>query len=123
MHWWFFAAAAIVLIVWVALVARRRRRDALYDADLNRRVNNRLESVVLVRRGDDSGFPELIEIPPEVAQQFLADMQAYHSEHDTLRRDEIAFRARQILLQHVPAGATLPLTDVEEIFERLKSEG
>lgn len=44
-----------------------------------------------------------IEIPPEVARQFAADMQAYHSERDHIRRDRIAADTRHVLLEHMPA--------------------
>ncbi|MBR0801132.1 hypothetical protein JQ615_37835 [Bradyrhizobium jicamae] len=124
MHWWYYAGAAIVIIAWVGIVARARRSkaDALHDADVNRRIDERLDGVDIRRRKNDSGLAKMVEIPPEVAQQFVAEMQAYHSERDTLRRDEITFRTRELLLQHLPTGANLRLSDVEQIFERLKSQ-
>ena len=33
-----------------------------------------------------------LEIPPAVARQFIADMQAYYAEDDAVKRDEIANR-------------------------------
>ncbi|WGS17328.1 MULTISPECIES: hypothetical protein [unclassified Bradyrhizobium] len=57
---------------------------------------------------------KLIEIPPEVARQFVADMEAYHSERDSMRRDEIAGRTRHTLLGYMPAGSELRLREVKE---------
>ncbi|WGS18810.1 MULTISPECIES: hypothetical protein [unclassified Bradyrhizobium] len=62
-----------------------------------------------------------IEIPPEVARQFVADMEAYHAERDLLRRDEIAGRTRHTLLGHMPAGSKLRLSEVKELFDQLRS--
>ncbi|QOZ25903.1 hypothetical protein [Bradyrhizobium sp. CCBAU 51753] len=61
-----------------------------------------------------------IEIPPEAARQFVADMQAYHAEPDDNRRDEIAVRARHMLLDYMPDGTRLRLTEVTELFDRLR---
>jgi hypothetical protein len=33
-----------------------------------------------------------LEIPPAVARQFMADLQAYYAEDDAVKRDEIAGR-------------------------------
>ncbi|KJC56622.1 hypothetical protein UP10_33645 [Bradyrhizobium sp. LTSPM299] len=61
-----------------------------------------------------------LEIPPEDARQFVADMQAYHAEYDTNRRDEIAAGARHMLLGHMPSGTKLRVTEVKELFEQLR---
>ncbi|KJC59895.1 hypothetical protein UP10_14455 [Bradyrhizobium sp. LTSPM299] len=62
-----------------------------------------------------------LEIPPAAARQFLADMQAYHAEQDVHRRDEIAAGARHALLEHMPKGAKLRLTEVKELFQQMRS--
>jgi hypothetical protein len=61
-----------------------------------------------------------LEIPPEVARQFAADMQAYHAEQDDNRRDRIAVGTRHMLLEHMPAGTKLRLSEVKELFERMR---
>jgi hypothetical protein len=50
-----------------------------------------------------------IEIPPEAARRFAADMKAYHSERDDVRRDRIAVGTGHMLLEHMPAGTKLRL--------------
>lgn len=61
-----------------------------------------------------------IEIPPEVARQFAADMKAYHSEQDDVRRDRIAVGTRHMLLEHMPAGTKLRLREVKELFKLMR---
>lgn len=61
-----------------------------------------------------------LEIPPEAGRRFAAKMQAYHAEHDTIRRDAIAAEARHILLEHMPAGSKLRVTEVKELFELMR---
>lgn len=48
-----------------------------------------------------------LEIPPEVARRFAADMKAYHAEQDDIQRDRIAVGSRHMLLGHMPAGTKL----------------
>lgn len=61
-----------------------------------------------------------LDIPPEVARKFAADMAAYHVERDDIRRDRIAVGTRHMLLEHMPAGTKLRLSEVKELFERLR---
>ncbi|QOZ25262.1 hypothetical protein [Bradyrhizobium sp. CCBAU 51753] len=63
-----------------------------------------------------------LEIPPEVARQFIAEMQAYHAEYDVTRREEIAARARHMLLEHMPKGSKLRLTEVQELFDQMRKQ-
>lgn len=58
-----------------------------------------------------------LEIQPEVARQFAANMRAYHAEYGTLRRDEIAADTRHLLLEHMPKDAKLRLAYVIKLFE------
>jgi len=53
-----------------------------------------------------------IDIPPEIARQFVADMQAYHAEQDDIRPGKIAPGARRMLLDHMPTGTKLRLSEV-----------
>jgi hypothetical protein len=41
-----------------------------------------------------------LEIPPAVACQFMADLQAYYAEDDAVKRDEIVGRQLQALRQY-----------------------
>ncbi|MGY3590497.1 hypothetical protein ACVIGB_009920 [Bradyrhizobium sp. USDA 4341] len=61
-----------------------------------------------------------LEISPEVARQFAADMRADHAGQDDIRRDRIAVGTRHMLLQHVPTGTKLRLSKIKEPFELLK---
>ncbi|WP_050625644.1 hypothetical protein [Bradyrhizobium viridifuturi] len=61
-----------------------------------------------------------LEIPPEAARKFEANMRAFHAEQDPLKRDEIAATTRHILVQHMPKGAKLRLADVLELFELMR---
>ncbi|KJC58915.1 hypothetical protein UP10_21715 [Bradyrhizobium sp. LTSPM299] len=61
-----------------------------------------------------------LEIPPAAARQFVADMQAYHAEQDVNRRDEIAAGKRHMLLDHMPSGTKLRVTEVKELFELMR---
>lgn len=61
-----------------------------------------------------------IDIPPDAGRQFMADMKAYHAERDDLRRDRIAVGTRHMLLQHMPAGTKLRLSEVKELFQRMR---
>jgi hypothetical protein len=46
-----------------------------------------------------------IELPPEVAKAFVADMRAFFAAGtNSIKRDEIAARQRHILLEHMPKG-------------------
>lgn len=58
--------------------------------------------------------------PAGVARQFAADIRAYHAEQDDNRRDRIAIGTRHMLLEHLPAGTKLRLTEVKELFELMR---
>ncbi|WP_338832182.1 hypothetical protein [Bradyrhizobium sp. 27S5] len=61
-----------------------------------------------------------LEIPPEIARQFAADMRAYHADRDGNLRDRIAVGTRHMLLEHMPTGTKLRLNEVKELFERMR---
>ncbi|MGY3535120.1 hypothetical protein ACVIHD_000851 [Bradyrhizobium embrapense] len=52
-----------------------------------------------------------IEVPPEVARQFAADMQAYHFAQDDIQRNRITVGSRHALPQPT-AGTELRLSSV-----------
>ncbi|WP_375789545.1 hypothetical protein ACE10Z_20800 [Bradyrhizobium sp. Pha-3] len=59
-----------------------------------------------------------IEVPPEVARQFAADMQAYHAGQDDNERDRITVGSQHMLLQH-SVGTKLRLSEVK-LFELMR---
>ncbi|MCC8954288.1 hypothetical protein H8B02_12735 [Bradyrhizobium sp. Pear77] len=61
-----------------------------------------------------------VDIPSEFARQFAADLQAYHAEQDGSRRDRIAVGTRHKLLEHMPVGTKLRLSEVKELFELMR---
>ena len=64
-----------------------------------------------------------IDLPPEVAEAFVADMRAFSAAGtNSIKRDEIAARQRHILLEHMPKGSKLRLTDVKEMFVQMRDD-
>jgi|SoimicmetaTmtHMA_FD_contig_51_2175022_length_762_multi_2_in_0_out_0_1 hypothetical protein len=61
-----------------------------------------------------------MEIPPGAALRFLADLRAFHSTDDAIKRDEIAARQLYSLREHLPHDAKLSLSDVKVLFERMR---
>jgi hypothetical protein len=59
-----------------------------------------------------------LDLPPEVAKAFMADMRAYHAEENAIKRDGIAARASWRLKQHYPGK--LRLADVKRMFEEMR---
>ena len=65
-----------------------------------------------------------LEIPPTVARQFMADLQAYYAESDAAKRDEIAGRQLHALRQYQrPREQKFRLADVKRLFELMKDHG
>jgi hypothetical protein len=62
-----------------------------------------------------------LEIPLKVARRFAADMRVYHAAKDAVRRDEIAAGTRHMLLDHMPKATKLRLSEVEALFEQMRS--
>ena len=64
-----------------------------------------------------------IELPPEVAKAFIADMRAFHAEKGAVKRDEIAIRQLVILNEYLGRREQpLRVIDVKEMFEQLKDQ-
>ena len=62
-----------------------------------------------------------MELPPEVAHRFVADMAAFYAEPDAIKRDEIASRELHALRAYgKPRDAKLRLSDVKELFGRMR---
>jgi hypothetical protein len=60
-------------------------------------------------------------IPPTVARQFMADLQAYYAEDDAVKRDEIAGRQLAAIRQYQrPRQKKFSLADVKRLFEMMK---
>lgn len=64
--------------------------------------------------------PKADRDPTKGRRQFAADMQAYHAEQDDIRRDRITVGTRHMLLEHMPAGTKLRLSEVKELFELMR---
>ena len=65
-----------------------------------------------------------LEIPPTVARQFMADLQAYYAESDAVKLDEIAGRQLHALRQYQrPREQKFRLADVKRLFELMKDHG
>ena len=62
-----------------------------------------------------------LELPPEVARRFFEDMRAFHRGRSPIKRDEIAARQLDALRgYHRPRDRKLRLSDVKELFERMR---
>jgi hypothetical protein len=61
-----------------------------------------------------------MEIPATAALRFLADMRAFHSSDDAIKRDEIAACRLHSLREHLPRDRKLQLSYVKELFERTR---
>jgi hypothetical protein len=61
-----------------------------------------------------------LQLPPEVARDFLADMHAFFAAADSLARDKIAARQLRSLREYQPGK--LRLTDVELLFTMMHLE-
>ena len=65
-----------------------------------------------------------LELPPEVARRFFEDIRAFHREPNPIKRDEIAARQLHALRGYLrPRDKKLRLSDVKELFERMRSQG
>ena len=61
------------------------------------------------------------DVPPEVALRFFEDMRAFHREPNPIKRDEIAARQLHTLRGYLkPSDRKLRLSDVKELFERMR---
>ena len=64
-----------------------------------------------------------LELPPEVARRFFEDMRAFHREPNPIKRDEIAARQLHALREYqAPREKKLRLSDVKEMFQRMKDD-
>ena len=62
-----------------------------------------------------------LEIPPAVARQFMADLQAHYAEDDAIKRDEIAGRQLRALRQYQRSREErFRLADVKRLFELMR---
>ncbi len=64
-----------------------------------------------------------IELPPEVARKFMADLAAYVAAQTGLEKDEIAARQLRILREHLrPSDGRLRLTEVRKLMDAMAEE-
>jgi hypothetical protein len=61
-----------------------------------------------------------IELPPEVAEAFVADMRAFFAEPNQIKRDEIAGRQMSVLRQYQgPREKPVRIPDIIEMFRQM----
>jgi hypothetical protein len=61
------------------------------------------------------------DIPPDAAQDFVADMRSYHAEKDGHQRDQIAARQARLLNDHLPSKSRrMTALEVGEVFRLMK---
>lgn len=63
-----------------------------------------------------------ITIPPEAGRDLLRSMERYFAEENVAKKGEIAVLARLDLLGHMPKGSKLRLTEVIELFYKMREE-
>ena len=62
-----------------------------------------------------------LDLPMQVAKQFVKDMRAYHAEQSAIKRDEIASRQLHALREYQGLREKkLRVHDVKEMFEAIK---
>jgi hypothetical protein len=61
-----------------------------------------------------------LEVSPAVARNFVRDMRAFFAQKDTIKADAIAAQQLHALSQHY--GGKLRLTDVKEMFLRMRNK-
>jgi hypothetical protein len=61
-----------------------------------------------------------LELPPEVAHAFVADMKAYFAEQDPIKKDQIAVLQMRSLQSHW--RGKLRLDDVRKLFVQMRDE-
>jgi len=61
-----------------------------------------------------------IELPPEVARNFVGDVRAFHAAKDSLKKDEIAAKQLWLLKQHWTGK--LRMVDVMEMFQQMRNQ-
>lgn len=63
-----------------------------------------------------------IDIPPQVAKEFVKSMRAFFAAKNQLKGDEIAASTAWMLKQHLPKGTKLRLSDVKELFLAMRDQ-
>ena len=62
-----------------------------------------------------------LELPPEVARDFVEDMRAFFAEDDAFKRDAIAVRQLRALEKYrLPLRPRLRLDDIKRLFEIMR---
>ena len=68
-------------------------------------------------------MPKPLDLPPDVARAFVADMLAYFAEPNQIRRDEIAIRQMHALRQYQgPREKPVRTHDIKEMFVRMRHQ-
>ena len=68
-------------------------------------------------------MPKPLELPPEVARNFVRNMHAYFAEKNPVKPDKIAARQVWLLGQHLGRrNKELRIVDVIEMFQQMQDE-
>jgi hypothetical protein len=63
----------------------------------------------------------MIDLPPDIARAFMADLAAYYAEPNEHKRNEIAARQRHILSDYLPPRAKrLRVSDIKAMFDQMR---
>jgi hypothetical protein len=64
-----------------------------------------------------------LELPPDVARDFVRDVRSFHAEKSPIKRDEIAIRQLVILNEYLGRRERpLRVIDVKEMFVQMRDE-
>jgi hypothetical protein len=79
--------------------------------------------VIPASRGYIRAMPRKpLELPPEVADAFVADMRAFFAEKNPIKRDEIAIRQMSVLRQQGPGEKPVSIPDIMEMFRLMRND-
>lgn len=64
-----------------------------------------------------------LDLPPEVAQEFMRDLEAYFAATTGLAKEEIAARQLRTLREHLrPSDGRLTVNNVRDLFEAMAEQ-
>jgi hypothetical protein len=61
-----------------------------------------------------------LDLPPDVAREFVEDMEAFFKEPNQTKQDEIAARRLRVLREH--SRGKLRLSDVKQMFLKMRDD-
>jgi hypothetical protein len=80
--------------------------------------------VIPTSRGYIRAMPcKPLELPPDVADAFVAEMRAFFAEPNPIKRDEIAIRQMSVLRQYQgPREKPVSIADIMEMFRLMRDD-